>query len=94
MFFVEDPQVNLYLMISCLTVNAMLNLEEFRIFTKYKYRVQSKINIINILIFYLYFYVRVFVFSEQTGSPLSNYGPGTDGFKDLKKIKLRDQVLF
>ena len=70
MFFVEEPKVNFYLMISCLTFNALLNIEEIIIFAKYQHRVQSKINIINILIFYLYFYVRIFIFSEQTGSPL------------------------
>ena len=35
MFFVEEPKVNFYLMISCLAFNALLNIEEIIIFAKY-----------------------------------------------------------
>ena len=90
MFFIFDAQINFYLMISCLVVNLLLNLEEMAIYSKYGYRVQSKINIINILIFYVYFYFRIFVFHDQTGSPLTNFG----GESNLQKVSLRDQVLF
>ena len=80
-------------MICCLVVNVLLHLEEIIIFVKYQQRVQSIYNILYILIFYLYFFVRVFIFSSQTSYPLDDFGQDNER-KDLAKVNLRNQVLY